>query len=73
MAQIHRFGESQYEDDLDLKDEIRKDVFDNVEQARERAEEIGCSGTHTHDENGELVYMPCSTHEEYEMRINGDY
>ena len=73
LAQIHRFGESQYEDDLDLKDEIRKDVFDNVEQARERAEEIGCSGTHTHDENGELVYMPCSTHEEYEMRINGDY
>ena len=72
LAQIHRFGESQYEDDLDLKDEIRKDVFDNVEQARERAEEIGCSGTHTHDENGELVYMPCSTHEEYEMRINGD-
>ena len=50
-----------------------KDVFDNVEQARERAEELGCSGTHTHDEDGNLVYMPCSTHEEYEMRINGDY
>jgi len=72
LAQIHRFGESQYEDDLDLKAELSKDVFDNIEQARERAEELGCSGTHTHDEDGNLVYMPCSTHEEYEMRINGD-
>mgnify|MGYP003326809900 CR=1 FL=1 len=40
LAQIHRFGESQYEDDLDLKDEIRKDVFDNVEQARDELEDL---------------------------------
>jgi hypothetical protein len=69
LAQIHRFGESQYED-LDQKAEISKDVFDNIEQARERAEELGCSGTHTHDDEGNLVYMPCSTHEEYEKRID---
>lgn len=69
LAQIHRFGESQYED-VDQKAEISKDVFDNIEQARERAEELGCSGTHTHDDEGNLVYMPCSTHEEYEKRID---
>ena len=35
----------------------------------ERAEELGCNGTHTHDEDGNLIYMPCSTHEEYERRL----
>ena len=46
-----------------------------MEEARDRAEELGCSGTHTHDDEGRLVYMPCATHEEYERRLaeeNGD-
>jgi HK97 family phage portal protein len=77
LAQIHRFGESQYED-IDIK--LDKDEYETIEQARERAEEIGCSGTHTHDKDGKLIYMPCSTHNEYlarttnvDQRDNGDY
>ena len=48
------------------------DEFTTVEEAQERAEEIGCSGTHQHDKDGNLIYMPCSTHEEYEQRLS-DY
>ena len=44
------------------------------EEAEEIAEEIGCMGHHTHeDEDGNMVYMPCSLHpdyddEEYELK-----
>ena len=48
------------------------DEFTTIEEAQERAEEIGCSGTHQHDKDGNVIYMPCSTHEEYEQRLS-DY
>ena len=79
LRQIHMFGDSQYEeeeeiDDVDtefeeIKAEVGKDEFTTIEEARERAEELGCSGTHTHDDDGRLIYMPCSTHNEYLARI----
>ena len=50
----------------DDKQEIRRDVYSTAEEAEERAKEIGCSGIHSHDEDGNTVYMPCSTHDEYE-------
>tara|TARA_R100001440_G_scaffold7442_2_gene14605 strand:+ start:6271 stop:7323 length:1053 start_codon:yes stop_codon:yes gene_type:complete len=53
------------EDSLEGKRQLRRDVFTTEEEASERAKEIGCSGTHSHDENGNLVYMPCKTHAEY--------
>lgn len=56
---------SSKEDSLDSKEQIRRDVFTTEEEAEARAEEIGCSGTHTHNENGESVFMPCKTHAEY--------
>ena len=56
---------SSKEDSLDSKEQIRRDVFTTEEEAQERADEIGCSGTHSHDENGNLVFMPCKTHAEY--------
>ena len=55
-----------YEDiEDDEKAEIRKDVFTTEEEAQERADEIGCVGTHSHDEDGNIIYMPCETHEAY--------
>ncbi len=56
---------SSKEDSLDSKRQIRRDVFTTEEEAQARADEIGCSGTHSHDENGNLVFMPCKTHAEY--------
>lgn len=52
----------------DVKEQVRTDEYTTLDEARNRAEELECSGTHTHeDENGNLTYMPCSTHNEYEM------
>jgi HK97 family phage prohead protease len=52
------------------KEEIREDVFTTEEEALERANEIGCEGTHTHDADGQLVFMPCSSHADY-TRLTG--
>jgi HK97 family phage portal protein len=50
----------------DKKEEVRDDVFSTPQEAEERAKEIGCVGIHMHDEDGQTIYMPCKTHEEYE-------
>jgi len=55
----------------DMKRQIRKDVFTTEEEAEERAEEIGCSGTHSHDTDNGTVFMPCSSHADYE-RFTGE-
>ena len=61
LEQISRFSENP-------KARVGKDEFTTLEEARDRAEEIGCSGTHTHDQEGRTIYMPCSTHNEYLQR-----
>jgi len=50
------------------KEEVRGmiDVFTTQEEAEERARELGGEGFHTHDMDGETIYMPFETHEEYE-------
>ena len=55
----------------DEKREVSKDVFTTEEEAEARAEEIGCSGTHSHDEDGNTVYMPCGSHADY-TRLTGE-
>ena len=55
-------------EDLSTEEEkarIRRDVFTTEAEAEERAEAIGCVGSHSHDEDGNIIYMPCKTHEEY--------
>jgi len=42
-----------------------RDIFDSVGEARARAEEIGCEGTHTLRTPDGNVYMPCSSHAIY--------
>ena len=53
------------------KAEIRNDVYTTPAEARDRAEELGCSGIHVHRENGESVYMPCASHDAY-MEATGE-
>jgi len=56
-------------DQIELqKEEVRgmTDVFTTQEEAEERARELGGEGFHTHDMDGETIYMPFETHEEYE-------
>jgi len=45
------------------------DVFTTIEEAEERAEELGGSGHHEHEFDGNVVYMPFKTHSEYEEAI----
>jgi HK97 family phage prohead protease len=49
----------------DVKEQIRRDVFTTEAEAEARAEEIGCVGSHSHDEDGNEIFMPCNTHDEY--------
>ena len=51
------------------KTEVRgmNDVFTTIREARERSREMGGDGSfHEHMHNGNTVYMPFATHEEYE-------
>lgn len=48
------------------RDALGGDKYTTESEALARAEQIGCEGTHEMDENGETIYMPCSTHAEYE-------
>ena len=61
-ASYNSKGEEQVNDE---KREVSKDVFTTEEEAEARAEELGCTGTHTMDMDGNTVYMPCSRHSDY--------
>ena len=61
-----------YDELLDVKREIRQDIFTTASQATQRAEQLGCSGIHSHDENGNAIYMPCASHDDYIAIIGQD-
>ena len=42
------------------------DMFTTQEAAEERAKQIGCEGSHTHQIEDITYYMPCASHESYE-------
>ena len=54
------------------KAQVRRDVFTTEAEASARAEEIGCVGTHSHTEDGQTIYMPCRTHEDYTQATGDD-
>lgn len=59
-------------DKLALSEE-ESDVYEEAEDAVARSEELGCKGIHSHtNDEGDTVFMPCATHEDYEERLNGD-
>ena len=61
-------------DEDDMEKEARsEDIFDNQNDASERAKEIGCVGTHTHMADGKRVFMPCGSHSAYEETISKGY
>ena len=60
------------------KDEMEKEaraeyMFNNEEDALDKAKEIGCVGTHSMDKNGKTIFMPCKTHDAYEEAISKGY
>ena len=53
------------------KAQIATDVFTTESEAQARAEEIGCSGTHSHDTDDGTIFMPCASHADY-TRLTGE-
>jgi HK97 family phage portal protein len=62
-------GRDAYGMDGGVKEELRRDVFTTQEEAAERADQIGCIGTHSHTEDGRTIYMPCASHDDYERFV----
>ena len=49
------------------KEQVGTDIFTTEEEALARAEELGCSGSHSMvNDEGQTLYMPCSSHDDYE-------
>tara|TARA_Y100000004_G_scaffold90083_1_gene101033 strand:- start:7546 stop:9894 length:2349 start_codon:yes stop_codon:yes gene_type:complete len=59
------------EEYFNIKREVRKDVFTTESEAQARADELGCTGIHSHDTGNGTIYMPCGSHADYE-RITGE-
>ncbi|MBP04759.1 MAG: hypothetical protein CMA72_08270 [Euryarchaeota archaeon] len=54
-------------ENLSEKEMVGVDIYTTEEEALARAEELGCSGFHTmENDEGETLYMPCSSHDDYE-------
>ena len=66
-------GETVYKTASTDKARVGKDRYTTAEEASERAEAIGCSGYHTHTEDGETVYMPCENMGVYESTVGEGY
>ncbi len=64
LSQVERYGDGS-------KIALSEDKFTTQEEAEKRASEIGCVGYHTMDDDGNTIYMPCDTHEEYDELIDG--
>lgn len=43
-----------------------EDLYGSKAEAEAKAKEIGCVGSHTHEVDGEVFYMPCEKMEDYE-------
>tara|TARA_B110000971_G_scaffold163369_1_gene167181 strand:- start:1006 stop:2046 length:1041 start_codon:yes stop_codon:yes gene_type:complete len=62
------------EESINITSEKKEeDYFDREDAAEARAGEIGCTGTHRVDEDGNVFYMPCGSHEEYLEAIGKSY
>ena len=49
---------------LNLKMIDGKQAYETKEEAEAKAEEMGCGGSHEHEVEGVVYYMPCVSHEE---------
>ena len=57
------------EDMDEQRAEIAPNRFTTKEEALEAADRIGCEGFHEMTEDGETIFMPCSTHGEFESLV----
>ena len=47
-----------------VTDGVELPLYDTKEEAEAEAKKIGCSGSHTHTQDGKTYHMPCKSHDE---------
>ncbi len=52
--------------------DISKNIFGNMRDAKKRAKQLGTKQIHSHDLNGDKVFMPFKTHQEYQKRMGAE-
>jgi uncharacterized protein len=74
IAQGVAIAEAEGSEFMGERSRVGTDIFTTEQEALDRAEQIGCEGTHTMTLEGDTVYMPCSTHGRYEELLgSGGY
>lgn len=53
------------------RERVGVDQYTTEEEAQNRAEALGCEGSHSMTVDGDMVFMPCESHAEYE-RLTGE-
>ena len=66
-------GKKPKDDEMMKEEPNKRDIFDNEDDARARAKEIGCVGVHTMMDNGKRIFMPCGTHAAYDEARKNHY
>ena len=51
---------------------MSKDIFSNMRDAKKRAKELGTNKIHSHKINGDKIYMPFKTHKEYTQKMSAE-
>ena len=52
--------------------DISKNIFGNMRDAKKRAKQLGTKQIHSHDLNGDKVFMPFKTHQEYQKNMRAE-
>ena len=52
--------------------DISKNIFGNMRDAKKRAKQLGTTQIHSHDLNGDKVFMPFKTHQEYQKNMGAE-
>ena len=66
-------GKKPKDDEMMKEEPNKRDIFDNEDDARARAKEIGCVGVHSMMDNGKRIFMPCGTHAAYDEARKNHY
>ena len=72
IAQAVAIAEAEGSEFLGERHLVAEDTYTTEQEALDRAEQLGCEGTHTMTLDGDTVYMPCSTHGRYNEVTGGD-
>ena len=53
-----------------ITDGVELPLFDTKEEAEAEAKKIGCSGSHTHTQDGKEYFMPCESHDQIKESLS---